>query len=247
VRAPGLAGRVRRTGTTVAVLDSGVDAEHPDLVGAVKAQQNFTDSPDVADHDGHGTHTSSTVAGRGVASNGRNKGVAPGAQLLSGKVLNDAGSGELSWIIAGMEWAVAEGADVISMSIGTSQPVDCTDPMAAAVDRISASSGVLFVVAAGNLGGPAEAISSPGCAASAMTVAATDLTQTTEPDSGGQPRRQSGGLGQQLESDDVRHPEGRTDGLQRQVRHPNPDPFLRNPLERRAPPAWSAGGALQVK
>ncbi|WP_328519683.1 S8 family serine peptidase [Kribbella sp. NBC_00359] len=167
------------TGTTVAVLDSGVDAEHSDLIGAVKAQQNFTDSPDVADRDGHGTHTSSTVAGRGVASNGRNKGVAPGAQLLSGKVLNDSGSGDLSWIIAGMEWAVAEGADVISMSIGTSEPVDCTDPMAAAVDRISASSGVLFVVAAGNLGGPAEAISSPGCAASAMTVAATDLTQTT--------------------------------------------------------------------
>lgn len=78
-----------------------------------------------------------------------------------------------------MEWAVAEGADVISMSIGTSEPVDCTDPMAAAVDRIGASSGVLFVVAAGNLGGPAEAITSPGCAASAMSVAATDLTQTT--------------------------------------------------------------------
>ncbi len=78
-------------GTTVAVLDTGVDAEHPDLAGAVKAQQNFTDSPDVADHDGHGTHTSSTVAGRGVASSGKNKGVAPGAQLLSGKVLNDYG------------------------------------------------------------------------------------------------------------------------------------------------------------
>ncbi|TCO32788.1 subtilase family protein [Kribbella steppae] len=167
------------SGTTVAVLDSGVDAEHPDLVGAVKAQQNFTDSPDVTDHDGHGTHTSSTVAGRGVASNGKNKGVAPGTQLLSGKVLNDYGSGELSWIIAGMEWAVAEGADVISMSIGTSEPVDCTDPMAAAVDRISAASGVLVVVAAGNLYGPAETITSPGCAASALTVAATDLTQTT--------------------------------------------------------------------
>lgn len=167
------------TGTTVAVLDSGVDAEHPDLAGAVKAQQNFTDSPDVADHDGHGTHTSSTVAGRGTASAGRNQGVAPGAQLLSGKVLNDQGSGALSWIIAGMEWAVAQGADVVSMSIGTSEPVDCTDPMAEAVDRISASSGVLFVVAAGNLYGPKETITSPGCAASALTVAATDLTGKT--------------------------------------------------------------------
>jgi subtilisin family serine protease len=79
-------------------------------------------------------------------------------------VLNDSGSGELSWIIAGMEWAVAEGADVISMSIGTSEPADCTDPMAAAVDRINASSGVLFVIAAGNLGGPQESITSPGWA-----------------------------------------------------------------------------------
>jgi len=167
------------TGTTVAVLDTGVDAEHPDLAGAVKAEMNFTDSPDADDHDGHGTHTSSTVAGRGVASNGRNKGVAPGAQLLSGKVLNDFGNGDLSWIIAGMEWAVAEGADVVSMSIGTSEPVDCTDPMAQAVDRISAASGVLFVVAAGNLGGPTETITSPGCAPSALTVAATDLTGAT--------------------------------------------------------------------
>jgi subtilisin family serine protease len=80
---------------------------------------------------------------------------------MSGKVLNDYGNGELSWIIAGMEWAGGEGADVISMSIGTSEPVDCTDPMAAAVDRISKESGVPIVVAAGNLGGPAEAIGSP--------------------------------------------------------------------------------------
>jgi subtilisin family serine protease len=49
------------------------------------------------------------------------------------------------------------------MSIGTSEPADCTDPMAAAVDRISANSGALFVIAAGNLGGPQETITSPGC------------------------------------------------------------------------------------
>ncbi len=172
------------TGTTVAVLDSGVDAEHPDLAGTIDAQENFSDSPDVADHDGHGTHTSSTVLGRGTASGGRNKGVAPGARLLVGKVLNDQGFGTLSGIVAGMEWAVAQDADVVSMSIGTDEPADCTDPMAEAMNRLSASSDTLFVVAAGNLGGPKEMIGSPGCAASALTVAATDLTATTADFSG---------------------------------------------------------------
>ena len=172
------------TGATVAVLDSGVDAEHPDLAGTVVAEQNFSDSPDVGDHDGHGTHVSSTALGRGTASDGRNKGVAPGARLLSGKVLNDSGSGSLSAIIAGMEWAVAQGADVVSMSIGTGEPADCTDPMAEALNRLSASSDALFVVAAGNLGGPAEMLGSPGCASAALTVAATDLTGATADFSG---------------------------------------------------------------
>lgn len=167
------------TGSTVAVLDSGVDKDHPDLAGTLIAEQNFSESPDVSDHDGHGTHTSSTVLGRGTASGGLYKGVAPGARLLSGKVLDDYGSGSLSGIIAGMEWAVAQGADVVSMSIGTSEPVDCTDPMAEALNRLSAESGTLFVVAAGNLGGPREMLSSPGCAASALTVAATDLNAAT--------------------------------------------------------------------
>jgi subtilisin family serine protease len=88
-------------------------------------------------------------------------------------VLNDSSSGKLFRIIAGTDLAVAEGADVISMSIGTSEPADCSDPMA--TDRISAGSGVLLVLAAGDLDGPQETITSPGCAA----VVATYLTATT--------------------------------------------------------------------
>lgn len=93
-------------GTKVAVLDTGADAEHPDLKGRIGATKNFTDSPGNEDRQGHGTHTTSTVGGTGAASGGKKKGVAPGAGLLHGKVLNDSGSGATSWIIAGMQWAV---------------------------------------------------------------------------------------------------------------------------------------------
>ncbi|MFE3476013.1 S8 family serine peptidase [Streptomyces bacillaris] len=77
------------TGTKVAVLDTGADARHPDLDGRITASQNFTDSATTDDHQGHGTHVASTVGGSGTASGGKNKGVAPGADLLVGKVLAD--------------------------------------------------------------------------------------------------------------------------------------------------------------
>ncbi|TDU75275.1 S8 family serine peptidase [Streptomyces sp. KS 21] len=76
-------------GTKVAVLDTGTDLEHPDLKGRVAASKNFTDSDTDADRQGHGTHTISTVGGSGAESGGARKGVAPGTELLSGKVLND--------------------------------------------------------------------------------------------------------------------------------------------------------------
>ncbi|MFE2094582.1 S8 family serine peptidase [Streptomyces sp. NPDC059460] len=78
------------TGTKVAVLDTGIDPDHPDVAGRVKKTQNFTDDPDAVDHHGHGTHVASTIAGSGAASGGKYKGVAPGADLYIGKVLNHA-------------------------------------------------------------------------------------------------------------------------------------------------------------
>ncbi|MCW6011262.1 S8 family serine peptidase, partial [Micromonospora sp. CPCC 205371] len=98
------------TGSTVAVLDSGVDAGHPDLAGRVTARQNFTaGAEDDKDRTGHGTHVAATVAGA--------DGVAPGARLLDGKVCVVGGCAE-SWIIAGMEWAAAQGATVANLSLG---------------------------------------------------------------------------------------------------------------------------------
>ncbi|MFE5793089.1 S8 family serine peptidase [Streptomyces sp. NPDC056503] len=169
------------TGTKVAVLDTGADAEHPDLKGRITASRNFTDSADTTDRQGHGTHTISTVGGSGAASDGRKKGVAPGAELLNGKVLNDGGSGATSWIIAGMEWAVAQGADVVSMSLGNPAPTDCTDPMATATEQLARSTDALFVVAAGNTGPGLNTVSSPGCAPSVLTVGAVDRDDSTAP------------------------------------------------------------------
>ncbi|MFI1287613.1 S8 family serine peptidase [Streptomyces sp. NPDC020792] len=166
-------------GTKVAVLDTGVDAQHPDLADRIAASQNFTDSKTTDDRQGHGTHTASTVGGSGAASDGRKKGVAPGSSLLIGKVLNDYGYGLDSWIIAGMQWAVDQQADVVSMSLGNPAIGDCTDPLAQATKQLSQNTHTLFVVAAGNAGPGIETVSSPGCVPDVLTVGAVDRDDTT--------------------------------------------------------------------
>ncbi|NYT94247.1 S8 family serine peptidase, partial [Salinispora sp. H7-4] len=108
----------------------------------------------------------------GAASNGDNTGVAPAADLIVGKVLNNNGYGQDSWVIAGMQWAAESGADVVNMSLGSPSQTDGLDPMALAVDTLSAQHDTLFVVAAGNKSG--GLIGSPGTAASALTVSAVD-------------------------------------------------------------------------
>ena len=98
--------------------------------------------------------------------------MAPGADLLIGKVLGSDG-GQTSWIIAGMEWAVAQGADVVNMSLGSDAPTDCTDPMSQAAAALTEQTKTLFVVAAGN-SGARETVSSPGCVEGVLTVGAVD-------------------------------------------------------------------------
>lgn len=160
------------SGVTVAVLDTGVDASHPDLAGQVRETRDFTGDGDATDGYGHGTHVAATVAGTGDASAGARSGVAPGADLLSGKVLNDFGFGQESWIIAGMEWAANAGADVINMSLG-SGATDGTDPLSQAVNMLSDETGALFVISAGN-DGRSYSVGAPGAADAALTVGAVD-------------------------------------------------------------------------
>ena len=161
------------TGSTVAVLDTGYDPSHPDLANAVSESTNFTTDASVVDGNGHGTHVASTIAGTGAGSGGTYRGVAPGAKLMVGKVLADEGFGEDSWVLAGMQWAVTRGADVVSMSLG-GDPGDGTDPLSRAVNELSASSDTLFVVAAGNSGNEPMTVTNPGAADAALTVGAVD-------------------------------------------------------------------------
>ncbi len=161
-------------GVTVAVLDTGYDDTHPDLAGRVLPESmSFVPGEEVAwDPNAHGTHVASTIAGTGAASGGTHRGVADGASLLVGKVLDQSGYGQDSWIIDAMEWAGAR-APIVSMSLGSMQPSAGDDLMAEALDGIAEETGALFVVAAGNNGAP-ETIGSPGSAAHALTVGSVD-------------------------------------------------------------------------
>ncbi len=161
-------------GVKVAVLDTGVDTTHPDVKDQVIAAKNFSSAATTGDRQGHGTHVASTIAGTGAKSGGKFKGVAPGAKILNGKVLNDAGEGDDSGIIAGMEWAAAQGADIINLSLGGGDTPG-VDPMEATVNKLSEEKGVLFAIAAGNEGeNGAKTVGSPGSAANALTVGAVD-------------------------------------------------------------------------
>ncbi|GGP73272.1 S8 family serine peptidase [Saccharothrix coeruleofusca] len=168
-------------GVKVAVLDTGVDGEHPDLAGREIAERNFTDDPDAVDAVGHGTHVAATIA----SVDAKYRGVAPGAQLLDGKVCIDAGCAE-SWILAGMQWAADQGADVVNLSLGGGDTPQI-DPLEEAVNTLSATTGALFVIAAGNSGGP-RTVGSPGSADAALTVGAVDRQDGIAPFSSRGPR-----------------------------------------------------------
>ncbi|PWR06090.1 peptidase S8 [Micromonospora acroterricola] len=179
-------------GVRVAVLDTGIDAAHPDLAGRVAEARNFTEATDTRDTVGHGTHVASIIAGSGAASGGRYRGVAPDATLLSGKVCEDAGCPE-SAILAGMQWAaVDQHADVINMSLGGPDTPD-VDPLEAAVESLTAQTGALFVISAGNAGSDGS-VGSPSTADAALSVGAVDRDDALADFSSRGPRVGDGGL-----------------------------------------------------
>jgi subtilisin family serine protease len=156
-------------GVRVAVLDTGIDTDHPDLAGKVAVGEDFTGTGGIEDGFGHGTHVASIITGTGAASGGKYRGVAPDVTLAVGKVLDDTGYGTDDSVLAGMQWAAAEsGAKVVNMSLGA-DPTDGQDPMSLAVNALSRQYGTLFVIAAGNYGRD-ESVGTPGTADDALTV-----------------------------------------------------------------------------
>ncbi len=161
---------VTGTNVTVAVVDSGVDNSHPMLEDAVVDEADMVEHDGVAqDTVGHGTHVAGIVAGRSV--NGSNiTGIAPNASIMDVRV-GDYYLTE-SDIIEGVEYAVTNDADIISMSLGGSPSTN--DPLVDAVQNAS-DNGVTVVVAAGNDGSYGrETIGSPGVAPEVITVGASD-------------------------------------------------------------------------
>jgi Subtilase family len=133
-----------RQGTLVAVLDTGVDAGHPDLAGALVAGRSFVVGERWdEDRHGHGTAMTSLVAAR--RSDGL-RGVAPGVQVLPVQVAGADGSATLADVAAGLAYAVERGAEVVLISLGAGHPAPLLDDaLALAEER-----GVLVVAAAGN-------------------------------------------------------------------------------------------------
>lgn len=166
--------RCRSNGIRIAVLDTGFDLGHPDFVGRTPITASFVPGQAVQDGHGHGTHCIGTACGPlAPAGTARRYGVATAATILAGKVLSDQGSGRDSWILAGINWALQNRAQVISMSLGAPVAVGATFKQAYEQSAQSAlNAGCLIVAAAGNDGN--NPVGSPANCPSIMAVAAID-------------------------------------------------------------------------
>lgn len=135
-------------GVKVAILDSGIDLNHPDLKGSIISYKDFTGSGTVQDANGHGTHVAGII---GARKNGLGVvGVAPDCQLYIGRVLGNEGNGSFDWIVDGINWCIEQKVNVINMSLGGNTPYE---PLRLAINR-ACDYGITIIAAAGNSGAP---------------------------------------------------------------------------------------------
>lgn len=156
-------------GVKVCVVDTGIDEDHPDLQANIVGGKNFVgrriiDPTKWDDDNGHGTHVAGTIAA--VDNSVGVVGVAPEASLLAAKVLDRKGNGYVSDVIAGIDYCVSAGANVVSMSLSADVHIQT---MKDAVDVASQS--VILVAAAGNDG---SSVDYPAAYDSVIAVGATD-------------------------------------------------------------------------
>ena len=167
--------RATGQGVTVAVVDSGVDATHPDLAEQVLPGGDFITGLEgtAVDPHGHGTHVAGTIAA--LAGNGAGiAGVAPQARILPVRVLGANGSGYMSDVANGIAYAADRGADVINMSISSTAQVAAVSNAVA----YARSKGVVVIAAAGNARAQGSPTSFPAADPGVLAVAATTSADT---------------------------------------------------------------------
>ncbi len=165
-------------GVRVAVLDTGMDLQHPDFVGRTIVSRSFVQGEAVQDGHGHGTHCIGTACGSRQPSRLPRYGIATEAEIYAGKVLSNAGSGGDSGILAGIAWAIQNKCAVISMSLGAPTSVGQSySRVYETVARRALAAGSLIVAAAGNESrrpGRIDPVSHPANCPSIISVAAVD-------------------------------------------------------------------------
>lgn len=137
------------SGVCIAVVDSGVDWTHPDLAGKVLMSVSFVPGEDAMDYFGHGTHVAGIAAGTGAASNGKLRGIAPGASILNIKAFNGSGFSDLVWILRALEEVLITKPHIALMCWGTAFPLPEGHPLNLYMAEF-ARCGIIPVAAAGN-------------------------------------------------------------------------------------------------
>ena len=169
-------------GVRVAVLDTGIDLQHPDFAATIGSMdlESFVPGESVQDGNGHGTHCAGVIGGPASSTGQRRYAVAPGCELVIGKVLSDEGEGYDDQILDGIDWAADAGARIISMSLGSprrrNEPYR-EDYEVVASTRLAESSGVLIIAAAGNESSRPDyrsPVGNPAACPSILAVAAVD-------------------------------------------------------------------------
>lgn len=162
---------VGKSGVTVAVLDTGVDYDHPDLAGRIIKGPDYVDRDlDPRDMHGHGTHVAGIITA-GLNNQEGISGMAPNVKILAIRVLDAKGSGSLFNIAKGIAYAANNGAKVINMSLGSPSGGSTMRTLANFLSKYAEARGSLIIAAAGNSGG---AIGFPAAASEFLSVGAVN-------------------------------------------------------------------------